>query len=168
VREGRAAAAEPQGIDCERCHGPAAHHLAALRLDFPDPAIARPKRAAGPQRDALCAQCHRAPRGFPDDVPDFVRFQSPTLARSRCYVESGGALDCVTCHNPHRDAATEPAAYEGICLSCHGSQAGKPTIPARSCPVDAAKGCIRCHMPRVPEVIPHTAYTDHFIRVHRE
>jgi tetratricopeptide (TPR) repeat protein len=181
VREARATPVEAAGIDCERCHGPAGNHLHAAKLGFPDPAVAQPRLATGRQRDTLCAQCHRAPRGFPDDVPDFIRFQSPTLARSRCFIESAGALDCITCHNPHRDAASEPAAYEGICLNCHGAHPGERSektpgpsrhreskVQARSCPIDRSKGCVGCHMPHIPNVIPHTAYTDHFIRVHRD
>jgi hypothetical protein len=142
-------------------------------------AIGQPRLATGYQRAALCARCHRAPPGFPDGGSDFIRFQSPNMARSRCFVESAGALDCTTCHNPHRNAATEAAGYERICLHCHGAQEltsihkdqstpSSRLIPGRPCPVDSSKGCLPCHMPSVPNVLPHTAYTDHFIRVRRD
>ena len=39
---------------------------------------------------------------------------------------------------------------------------------ATICPVNPATGCISCHMPTVKGVIPHSPFTDHFIRVHRE
>ncbi len=179
IREGRPEAAGVGGIGCERCHGPGGNHVRAVRLHFPDMAIAQPRLATGEQRAALCAQCHDTPKDFPAEVPEIVRFQSPSLARSRCFVESRGALDCTTCHNPHRNAATKSSWYEGICLNCHGGNemTGPPkAVPtedahstsAHSCPVDAAKGCLACHMPKIPNVVPHAAYTDHFIRVRRD
>jgi predicted CXXCH cytochrome family protein len=179
VRERRLEGAGVHGIDCERCHGPGGNHVHAMKLGFPEIAIAQPRRATGRQRAALCAQCHRAPPGIPDNVTDFIRFQSPNLERSRCFVESAGALDCTTCHNPHRDAAIDASSYEEICLSCHGGYAAKAHSPvpsrhdrmrvaARPCPVNRAERCLTCHMPRVPNVIPHTAYTDHWIRVRRD
>ena len=122
----------------------------------------------------LCAQCH-SPRGKRSrrDDPRAVRFQGTTLTWSRCYTESGDRLDCTTCHDPHRDASTSAASYESKCLSCHRgadrAQAKDRAVASesRACPVNAAKGCISCHMPKVKDVIPHSPFTDHFIRVHR-
>ena len=178
VRQARPEATEARGIDCERCHGPGGNHLQAMKLNFPDVAIAQPRLASGAQRGALCAQCHRAPRGTPADLPDFVRFQSPNLARSRCSIESDGKMDCITCHDPHRDAKTEHSFFEAICLNCHGEPGARNgrsdaathesnQVPARSCSVNPTHGCVGCHMPRVSNVIPHTSYTDHFIRIRR-
>jgi hypothetical protein len=179
VRQARPEANEARGIDCERCHGPGGNHLQAVKLDFPDVAIAQPRLASGAERGLLCAQCHRAPRGTTAEQPDFVRFQSPNLARSRCSIESDGKMDCITCHDPHRDAETEHTFYEAICLSCHGRPEPRNGLPdrathqskavaARSCSVSPREGCVGCHMPQVSNAIPHTSYTDHFIRIHRK
>lgn len=173
VRDGVGPTASETGIGCERCHGPAGNHLAAVAIKFPDLAIARPKIATGPQRDALCAGCHEGAGGT-DSSADLIRFQSPSLARSRCYTESYGALDCISCHNPHQNAETSPAFYESICLRCHtptdavskGPEPnGSPRLPQTECPVSPARDCLTCHMPPVAEVFPHTSYTDHFIRI---
>jgi hypothetical protein len=152
-----------RGIGCERCHGPGGHHVAAVAAGLDDPAIARPRLARGEPIVRLCGQCH-SPKGravSPAD-PTSIRFQATTLTWSRCYTQGQGRdrLDCVTCHDPHRDAETSPAAYESKCLDCHGAKAGP------RCPVNPTRGCIGCHMPTDRVAIPHSPFTDHFIRVH--
>jgi hypothetical protein len=173
--------AADRAIGCERCHGPGGNHLLAVAARFPEPAIGRPSLASGAAVVQLCAQCH-SPRGHPvsRDDPASVRFQGTTLTWSRCYAESDGKLDCVTCHDPHRDAATEPAYYEAKCLSCHrggtatsGFERHKPIRlseagPRTACPVNPAAGCVSCHMPAVKAPMAHSTFTDHFIRVHRD
>jgi tetratricopeptide (TPR) repeat protein len=169
MRRGEGPATQDRGIGCERCHGPAAHHLAAVEGGFAEMAIARPRIATAAQRVALCGQCHRSTGSLSDTDPGFVRFQSSTLVKSRCYTESGGKFDCMTCHDPHRDAETDPAFYEAKCLACHTSPE-KPTSaerPAKVCPVEPRSNCLPCHMPRVPNAVPHATYSDHHIRVHR-
>jgi hypothetical protein len=156
------ALAGERGIGCERCHGPGGHHLRAVAAGLADPAIVRPERAAGEPIVRLCGQCH-SPRGrsvSPTD-PVSIRFQATTLTWSRCYTRSRDTLDCLTCHDPHRDAATAPAAYESKCLDCHG-----PSATTR-CPVNPTRACIGCHMPTVRGAVPHSPFTDHYIRVHR-
>jgi len=171
-------------IGCEKCHGPGGNHLIAVAAKFPDLAIARPSLASGERVVKICAQCH-SPRGKtvePDD-PASVRFQATTLTWSRCYIESEDRLDCVTCHDPHRNVMTSEAHYEAKCLVCHPGQSlesGRTRGRLRrridltdapyalSCPVNPATGCISCHMPKVKDAIPHSPFTDHFIRVHRE
>ena len=37
-----------------------------------------------------------------------------------------------------------------------------------TCPVNPTGGCIACHMPAVKNVVPHSSFTDHFIRVHQD
>jgi predicted CXXCH cytochrome family protein len=124
----------------------------------------------------------------PRTDPLWLRFQSLTLTWSRCFTESQGTLSCVTCHDPHRNRETAPARNASICLGCHGdptagatdsplnpSSAGRPRpAPAKPisrraqtvCPVDPAKGCIECHMPRQWQEGTHSFKTDHYIRIH--
>jgi hypothetical protein len=112
-------------------------------------------------------------------APDWTRFPGTTLEWSRCYRESGGALSCVTCHDPHRNAETAPAYYEAKCLSCHATVAPSTTAaPARShqgedafrspCPVNPRRDCLQCHMPKVRYDWLHASFTDHYIRVHTD
>ena len=119
-RDRKGPEAADRGIGCERCHGPGDHHLRAVDLGFPDLAIARPKVATPARRLKLCGQCHGPDGIIPPADPRFIRFQAANLPFSRCVTESGGRLDCVACHDPHRDLETEPAYYEARCLACHG------------------------------------------------
>ena len=44
-------------------------------------------------------------------------------------------------------------------------------VPARRrtvCPVNPARDCLGCHMPKVPMPTLHAELTDHYIRVHRD
>jgi tetratricopeptide (TPR) repeat protein len=186
ILAGTGALPSDSAIGCERCHGPGGHHLKvvsskeAALSDDTDLAIARPSLASGPANVKLCAGCHSpttAGSRLMPGSPDSVRFQGVTLTWSRCYLESGERLDCVTCHNPHRDAETSTAWYESRCLHCHSSVAatvkgaGNTKIAMESgdrtsCPVQPASGCIKCHMPKIESTTLHTPFTDHFIRVH--
>ncbi|MDX2037968.1 MAG: cytochrome c3 family protein [Isosphaeraceae bacterium] len=156
------------GVGCERCHGPGGNHLRAVAKGLEDLAIVRPNLADTADRVGLCAQCHKAPRGVDLLGDDAARFAWPKLGSSRCFTESGGAMDCVTCHSPHRDAVVDKARYERICLDCHSgrplaSTGKRPAV----CTVDPETKCLECHMPRVQDAIPHTSFTDHLIRIRR-
>lgn len=173
--------AADRGMGCERCHGPGGNHLVAANWKLPDPVIGRPSQVTPAEStEKICAQCH-SPRGrspVPAGDPGEVRFQALTLPRSRCFTESRGAFGCVTCHNPHRDADTDPSYYETRCLACHAPTppetlaAGVRPLPEGvervPCPVEPATNCLECHMPKLRAAVPHTVFTDHHIRIHQK
>jgi predicted CXXCH cytochrome family protein len=181
----------PEGIDCQRCHGPGGEHVrTAGRAPMVNPAKLSPER-----RMEVCMQCHlettsgRIPavlqgfdRGAFSYIPgqplvDFAisfdhapgtghegKFEAVSsvyrLRQSRCFLESGGKLECATCHDPHRIPRGEEALrqYSSVCLQCH--------TPAHPAGVTAtAADCITCHMPkRRVDDAPHVIMTDHRIQ----
>jgi predicted CXXCH cytochrome family protein len=106
---------------------------------------------------AVCAQCHVGLTKFADPTGDdlLVANQVEAIQRSECFLQSGKAFSCTTCHDPHQDATDDKQA-EKVCLGCH-------TAEVKS---HAANGCVGCHMPSVEMGALHLV--DHLIRVHPE
>ena len=132
-------AAHDRAIGCERCHGPGELHIKAVAAKFPDLAIIRPAEATAEGRLRLCAQCHghHQELSLPRTDSYWVRFQGTTLPWSRCYIESDGSLDCMTCHAPHHDTDRSMAHYEARCLNCHSPN---PAAKAEATPRKPSNG----------------------------
>jgi hypothetical protein len=159
------------GVGCESCHGPARRHAEAMRSgDREHAEIARLGEWSAEKTVQMCGRCHRASFDmFGEEATN--RFQALGLLKSRCYVESGGRLSCLNCHDPHANASKEVRHYEAACLSCHSGTAlpaAPPTGQGKVCPVNATSGCTGCHMPKKP-VFPlasvKTQMADHFIHI---
>lgn len=172
----------PEGIGCQRCHGPGAQHAATSTRAT----IVNPVRLGTRLRNDICYECHMQPTvvlaglrrpgrdiysfrpgqlladfAVPLDIdetdqPRSERFEINhhpyRLEQSRCFTASEGRLSCLTCHDPHRKA-TDPAHYRNACMSCHAK------------PHRASEDCASCHMPkRRTQDVVHVVMTDHFIR----
>ncbi len=177
--QGPSPAATDLGIGCERCHGPAANHIAAARAGFADLAIVNVAADSAETVNHLCADCHIV--GPPDEIskapedPRFVRSVGFTMTLSRCYSESNGGLSCLTCHDPHRDDQGPASFFEAKCLACHSRPPAGQTallkaesVQPKVCPVNPVKDCLGCHMPKLPVATLHTSLTDHYIRVRND
>ena len=171
----------PQGIDCERCHGPGGEHARTAK----PAAILNPARLPLERQAEICMQCHlqptsltplsavrregrsvfsydpREPLGsymvFFDRAPRVESFEvnhaAYRLRDSACFRASGGRLVCTTCHNPHEVTRTETA--ERACRSCHAMLGRDHTADGR---------CASCHMAkRRTEDAVHVIMTDHRI-----
>ena len=195
----------PHGIDCERCHGPGALHVArwndgrAERTGNLDETIVNPRRLTSTERLHLCAQCHHADSKTTKrvqkpglEMPDFrpgqllsavaipfstieksshdfgLSSQVDRLIMSRCFKESGGKIECLTCHNPHLTVYHEdrPAdLFRRKCLSCHAAEDCKGDPAMRAKTKGVADDCVACHMRRgEPDDQRFTSFTDHWIR----
>ena len=182
--------AVPEGIDCQRCHGPGAAHVNA-----PDAAnIVNPARLSRDRNLEVCMQCHlestsaplpyavrRFGRGVFSYAPGqpladyMIHFDAATgddkfeiagavyrLRKSRCFKES--EMTCTTCHDPHRIPRGEEAKqhYTDACLTCHRALI-EERVATRKHP--AARNCVECHMPkRRTEDVVHVVMTDHYIQ----
>jgi tetratricopeptide (TPR) repeat protein len=89
------------------------------------------------------------------------------IRRSKCFVESKGAMECGTCHNPHDvpRGAKAVAHYDAACRKCHGEPFTKTIAAGKH---TKASGCADCHMPkRRTEDVVHSLATDHLIQRHK-
>lgn len=154
------------GIQCERCHGPAADHAASFTAGNPTAAgMRRLEKLSSEEMSNFCGQCHRTwaeiAAGAKLGVLN-VRFQPYRLTISRCYDSDDARISCVACHDPHRDLDMRVSDYDAKCLACHGgARAG-----AAKCSV-ARVNCVSCHMAKVEMPGSHHRFTDHNIRIVR-
>lgn len=93
--------------------------------------------------------------------------QADRMLLSRCYTESGGKMECLTCHNPHVSTyRTENPAefYRARCLTCHELDACSAPSAEREA-TESPDDCVSCHM-LVAEPVDrrYTLFTDHWIR----
>jgi predicted CXXCH cytochrome family protein len=184
----------PEGIDCQRCHGPGGEHVRT----YGRAAIVNPAKLSFERRMEVCLQCHLEPTG--GDIPaKLQRFSRGTFSfipgqpladytvffdyapgrredrfegvgtayqfrKSRCFLESGGKLECGSCHDPHDVPRGAEAVlhYSGVCLQCHAA-AAHPAVGRQV--TDLPRDCVTCHMPkRRADDAPHMIFTDHRIQ----
>jgi tetratricopeptide (TPR) repeat protein len=154
------------GVRCESCHGPGRQHLAAAAAGKPRSGIVNPARLSGDQAMGPCAACHGGFSALSDPLPGdlLISNQVNALKNSECYIQSGGAIRCTNCHDPHQDAAPDAASKPvQTCLQCHSARVERH---AALCPVNRDGRCLGCHMPSVMK--GSFTMVDHWIRVHPE
>jgi predicted CXXCH cytochrome family protein len=92
--------------------------------------------------------------------------QADRMMQSRCYTESGGRMECLTCHNPHMPVyeSTVDEFYKQKCLNCHSLEdCGLEHVDPRR--AEMKDDCVACHMRRAePDDQRFTEFTDHWIR----
>jgi hypothetical protein len=162
------------GIDCERCHGPAAAHV-KYQEEHPEDKqakyIAVWNTLSRQQRTDVCGVCHSGAHGFtravfgfrPGDTltnyfypesglpaqtgtMDVHGNQYGLLVASKCFLQSR-TMECATCHDVHRKERKSLAAYSITCMGCHqAGQVGKVHVGMEPLGV-LVKNCIDCHMP---------------------
>jgi hypothetical protein len=102
-------------------------------------------------------------RGAADKSPLLQHYSLMIL--SQCYLQSGGELTCLSCHDPHvqPEGAEAVRFYRQKCLGCHNEASCSLPLVARmkqALPDD----CAGCHMPKKKvAMISHSALTNHRI-----
>lgn len=167
----------PNGIDCERCHGPGAAHAAQPRVNN----IVNPAKLSRKLQMDVCMQCHLETTSAPlpssvlkvgrsvysyrpgEPLEDYAAYfdypagsghdefnivhQAYRLRKSQCFLKS--EMTCTTCHDPHRREVVTTSK----CIGCHTT-----TAPH-------GQDCMTCHMPkRRTDDVVHVVMTDHYIQ----
>jgi hypothetical protein len=163
------------GVDCEKCHGPAADHVTYHTKNPSDSQphhIINPAHFSRQQKLDACALCHagniqKTQPSFSflpgDTLSDYFRIDSlprsaiesgeidvhgnklGVLKASKCFIRS--EMTCNSCHGPHGDEKDNLVLYSKKCMSCH--------VPGQEhfCKMDPKvvptlmQNCIDCHMP---------------------
>jgi predicted CXXCH cytochrome family protein len=162
------------GIDCERCHGPAANHV-NYHMAYPDEKKAKYmitySSLTRTQKMDACAVCHAGNKDVPQksgfdfvmgdtllkdphamaensnpDMLDVHVNQNALLASSKCFLMS--KMDCGTCHDPHVSQSRSMAMYTQKCLNCHSEAKHNFCTMAPRLGSAINNNCINCHMPQ--------------------
>jgi hypothetical protein len=161
------------GVDCEKCHGPAAKHVEFQSQD-PSVKVAKyiinPAKLSRQQNLDLCASCHggRLQKIKPsfeftagDKLSDYYKVdttapdpdhidvhgnQYALLRASKCFRLSS-TLTCSSCHNTHENEKGRVAVFSQRCMNCHSEEHGKRCKLTHSLGNAIKKNCIDCHMP---------------------
>ena len=155
------------GIDCERCHGPAAKHV---EFHNENPEVKEAKEMVSykslplARRVDMCGVCHSGielqsltstfafkPGDTLKSLPQYSAYtgkdpdvhgnQKQLLEASPCY--KVGKAECISCHDVHGTLQPSLEIYSKKCISCH--QDVKHNAIERNAALRS--NCIDCHMP---------------------
>lgn len=166
------------GVDCQKCHGPLQQHVAYQRSDTSVKEakfVTKIDSLSRQKRMDICAQCHSGLRSrqikggafsfLPgENLSDYSKNygtiktaekldvhgnQVGLLSSSQCFIKSP-EMDCVTCHNPHKNERGAMASFNTICTECHQSITKDCTNENSIMNKGLNNDCISCHMPLSP------------------
>ncbi|MBY0478630.1 MAG: cytochrome c3 family protein [Chitinophagaceae bacterium] len=167
------------GVDCEKCHGPAAKHVTYQTENPTDTAakfIVNTASLSRQQQLDLCALCHggridKITASFSytagNNLSDHFKIdtlndeavnngnidvhgnQYGLMRASKCFRMSK-TMTCNTCHSPHENERGKKELFSQKCISCHAVTDSKFNIPSHKNVQLITKNCIDCHMPAQP------------------
>jgi len=167
------------GVDCQKCHGPAAKHV-EYQTQHPEDKTAKyivnPIKLSRLQQLDVCALCHsgniqKTKPSFEftagKNLSDyFVTDTSSTavlnganvdvhgnqyalLRASKCFKMST-TLTCNTCHNTHVNERGKTELFSQRCMTCHDPSSTAFKTATHTSITAIEKNCIDCHMPAQP------------------
>jgi hypothetical protein len=167
------------GIDCERCHGPLEQHVrfhrnnpAEMAAKFVDSYQLYTRQ----QRLDACAVCHSGLQAQQIKGNPFSFLAGDTLAfytknymrrnsnanldvhgnqvgllmESECF-KNTEKMDCLTCHDPHKNQRGDTVDFNLKCISCHTMASINSSSTAGG--HEVGQDCISCHMPLLPSKV---------------
>jgi len=161
------------GIDCEKCHGPAAAHVEfhsknpnAITAKY----IVNPGKLSRERLLDLCTLCHggaltKTKPSFSfqpgDTLANYFSLQAAMMnadnidvhgnqfglmALSKCFRMSN--LTCISCHNVHENEDSKIEVFSRRCSNCHSAAHGKQCKMTATIGSSITQNCIDCHMPK--------------------
>ena len=157
-------------VGCEKCHGPAAKHVAYELQHSGDSAgmfIVNPAKLSRQLSLDVCALCHS---GRLQQITDPFQFEAGdsislffeitnaakkagimdvhgnqlgVLSASKCF-QLSKTMTCITCHDPHKNETGNALLFSQRCMNCHTTR--HKTIEGLSNAL-LKNNCIDCHMP---------------------
>lgn len=167
------------GVDCQKCHGPAAEHVdyhTQHPRDTNAKYIVNPAKLSKQQQLDICTLCHggNIQKTQPSfrftagkNLSDYFSLASQEnvvlnsseidvhgnqvglLKASKCFKMSS-AMTCSTCHNTHENERGKTGLFSQRCISCHNIAGEKFKTGTHSKVNAIEQNCIDCHMPSQP------------------
>ena len=181
----------PNGIDCERCHGPGEIHVQQKRKgvvienDKIDYSIVNPSKLSNDLQFDICSRCHLQGISILREGKDWDDFYPGTKLKNTMEIflpkyEDGQTFIMAS----HVERLQQTSCYTkgGVtCITCHAPHKSVTRLSNNyfnnKC-LDCHKvcednkeynNCISCHMPKSSSSdIPHVSITDHKISVHNQ
>lgn len=163
------------GVECEKCHGPAAAHVEYHQKNPNDSIphfIINPDKLSRKQNLDFCRSCHggrltaTAPAfSFENGkkLSEYFKIDTTTvsvsdidvhgnqygmLSASKCFINSN--MTCITCHNVHVNENNKNVFAER-CMTCHSGVLAKVCkLTLKTSSAFLKSNCIDCHMPELP------------------
>ena len=167
------------GVDCEKCHGPAAKHVEfqtkkknEKKVKF----IINPASLSRQQQLDACALGHgsnikKTKPSFQftvgKNLADYFKISSLNddavnngnidvhgnqyglMVASKCFRMSK-QLTCNSCHNSHENEKGSVELFSQRCITCHNINDSVFKTASHTAVASVEKNCIDCHMPKLP------------------
>jgi len=176
----------PEGVDCQRCHGPGGLHVkqatSGATREAIRKAIVNPSRLSRERQLDVCMQCHLQTTSLrsPDSIrrynrPPFSYKPGEALEDYAVFFEFAGHADRFEIdHAAYRLRKSKCFEKSQMtCTTCHDPHQPRQDTQAicRNCHQSAhsvpmgTRTCVDCHMPkRRTEDVVHVVMTDHYIQ----
>ena len=163
------------GVDCEKCHGPAAQHVDFHEKNPSEKKgryIIDPNSFTRKQQLESCRLCHggkiaKTKPSFSfrtgDNLSDYFAIDTITknpadidvhgnqygmMIASKCFRMS--EMTCGTCHDPHQNDTGKKILFSQHCMSCHNEEHNNFCKEKNKVGKKIIDNCIDCHMPEQP------------------